>query len=136
VEENARRSHHEPPFNLLDSGAFNENRYFDVEVLYTKAEADEIHVRIVAINRGPDTSELHLLPTLWFRNTWSWSDVSAKPSMRAIDPPKGAAWAVEASHPKTGGYWLYGRRSGDLLFTENETNTERLWGQPNATRPM
>ena len=133
VEENARRSRHDPPFNLLDTGAFNENRYFDVEVLYAKARADEIHIRINASNRGPEAAELHLLPTLWFRNTWSWSSDSTKPSMRAADPPDGCAWAVEAAHPELGRYWLYGRHWGELLFTENETNGEGLWGQPNAT---
>jgi hypothetical protein len=130
LEENARRSRHEPPFNLLDTGAFGENRYFDVDIVYAEAGPDEIHIRIVAANRGPDTAELHLLPTLWFRNTWSWSDGAAKPSIRAIDPPAGAAWAVEAAHPEIGGYWLYGRQTGELLFTDNETNSERLWGHP------
>jgi hypothetical protein len=133
VEENARRGRHDPPFNLLDTGAFDENRYFDVEVLYAKAGVDEIHIRISAANRGPDAAELHLLPTLWFRNTWSWSGDSARPSMRATDPPDGCAWAVEAAHPELGRYWHYGRHAGELLFTENETNSERLWGQPNAT---
>ena len=132
VEENARRSRHEPPFTLLDTGAFNENRYFDVEVLTAKASPDEIHIRIVAANRGREAAELHLLPTLWFRNTWSWSSDSAKPSIRATDPPDGCAWAVEAAHPELGRYWLYGRQGGELLFTENESNAELLWGQPNA----
>jgi hypothetical protein len=134
VEENARRSRCDSPFNLLDTGAFKENRYFDVEVLYAKAGVDEIHIRIGAANRGPDAAELHLLPTLWFRNTWSWSSDSPKPSMRATDPSDGCAWAVEAAHPDLGRYWLYGRHRGELLFTENETNVERLWGQPNAAR--
>ncbi|HKI13760.1 MAG TPA: glucosidase, partial [Roseiarcus sp.] len=74
VEENARRSRNDPPFNLLDTGVFGENRYFDVEVAYAKAAPDEIHIRIVAANRGPEAAELHLLPTLWFRNTWAWGD--------------------------------------------------------------
>jgi hypothetical protein len=133
VEENGRRSRHDPPFNLLDAGAFNENRYFDVEAFYAKAGADEIHIRIDASNRGPEDAELHVLPTLWFRNTWSWSGDSAKPSMRATVPAYGCAWAVEATHPDLGNYWLYGRRCGELLFTENETNYERLWEQPNST---
>ncbi|MGZ8322416.1 MAG: MGH1-like glycoside hydrolase domain-containing protein [Rhodoplanes sp.] len=132
VAENARRSRHEPPFNLLDTGAFGESRYFDVEVVYAKAGPDEIHIRIVAANRGPETAELHVLPTLWFRNTWSWSNGAAKPSIRATDTG-GAAWAVEAAHAELGSYWLYGRRNAELLFTDNETDTERLWGDPNAT---
>jgi hypothetical protein len=132
VEENARRSRYDPPFNLIDSGVFDEARYWDVEVAYAKAGPDEIHVRIVAANRGPDAAELHLLPSLWFRNTWSWGDGAEKPSMRAIEPPKGAAWAVEAGHPALGRYHLYGERAGTGLFTENETNSLRLWGVPNA----
>jgi hypothetical protein len=132
LEENARRSRFDPPFNLLDTGAFGENRYFDVEVVYAKATPDEIHIRIIAENRGPDAAELHLLPTLWFRNTWAWGDGSDRPSIRVIDPPAGAAWAVAATHPEIGSYWLYGRQGTSLLFTDNETNTERLWGEPNA----
>jgi hypothetical protein len=132
LEENGRRSRRDPPFNLLDTGAFNENRYFDVEVLYAKAAADEIHIRIAASNRGPEAAELHLFPTLWFRNAWSWRSDSPKPLICATDPSDGCAWAVEAAHPALGRYWLYGQRRGELLFTENETNFERLWGQPNA----
>ncbi len=132
VEENARRSRHDPPFNLIDTGAFSENRYFDVEVAYAKAGPDEIHVRISAANRGPELAELHVLPTLWFRNTWAWGDGLPTPSMRTIAAPGGAAFAVEASHPDYGNHWLYGRQSAELLFTENETNTERLWGLPNT----
>ena len=133
VEENARRSRLDPPFNLIDTGAFDQDRYFDVEIVYAKASPDQIHIRIIAANRGPSTAELHLLPTLWFRNTWSWGDGSPKPSIRAIDPADDAAWAVEAVHPETGAYWLYGRREGECLFTENESNAERLWGLPNGT---
>jgi hypothetical protein len=133
VEENARRTRHDPPFNLLDTGAFDENRYFDAEVVYAKASPNEIHIRVIATNRGPEAAELHLLPTLWFRNTWSWSAGAAKPSIRAIDPPEGAAWAVEAEHDEIGRYWLYGRNRAELLFTDNETNDQGLWGQPNIT---
>ena len=92
-------------------GAFGENRYFDVDIVYAKANPSEIHIRIIATNRGPEAAELHLLPTLWFRNTWSWADGAEKPLIRAIDPPAGAAWAVEASHPEAGGHWLYGRQA-------------------------
>ena len=133
VQENARRTRNDPPFNLLDTGVFGENRYFDVEVAYAKAAPDEIHIRIVAANRGPEAAELHLLPTLWFRNTWSWGDNidgSDKPDIRAVDAPSGAAWAVAATHPELGDYWLYGRHRAELLFTGNETNAERLWERP------
>ena len=79
VEENARRDRSQPPFGLLDTGVFDAGRYWDVEVIYAKAAPDEIHIRIIARNRGPEAAELHLLPTLWFRNTWSWDDEAAKP---------------------------------------------------------
>lgn len=133
ITENARRSRSEPPFNLLDAGAFAENRYFDVEAIYAKAAPGEIHVRIAATNRGPEAAALHLLPTLWFRNDWDWSEGVDKPSMRAVAAPAGAAWAIEATHPELGVHWLYGREPAERLFTENESNAERLWGQPNAT---
>ncbi|MGH8606546.1 MAG: MGH1-like glycoside hydrolase domain-containing protein [Gammaproteobacteria bacterium] len=134
VYENARRGRQESPFNLLDTGVFNENRYWDIEVYYAKAEADEVHVHIVAHNRGPEEASLHLLPTLWFRNTWSWQgEPIEKPLLRAIPAPKGTGWAVEAQHPTLGSYYLYGRQPGELLFTENDTNAERLWGAPNTS---
>ena len=99
VEENARRDRNSPPFNLLDTGVFDGGRYFDVDVIYSKAGPEEIHVRIVAHNRGPETAELHLLPTLWFRNTWSWGDATAKPrlSSRRGAPGCGLAGASRPS---------------------------------------
>ncbi|MBL8660959.1 MAG: glucosidase, partial [Rhodospirillales bacterium] len=133
VEENAHRDRNAPPFNLLDTGVYDRNRYFDVDVIYSKAAPDEIHVRITAFNRGPDEAELHILPTLWFRNTWSWGSAGARPSLRVADAPSGAAWLVEADHSSLGTYHLYGRQPAELLFTENESNNKRLWGRPNST---
>lgn len=135
VEENRRRSRREPPFGLLDSGAFNDNRYWDVEALYAKADPETILVRITASNRGPEKETIHLLPTLWFRNDWSWGDEDAeKPAFSAVDPPPtGAAWGVYAEHPTLGTWHLYGASSAKQLFTENESNCERLWGTPNAS---
>jgi len=131
VEENRGRSRRDPPFGLLDTGVFDGARYWDVEVRYAKAGPDEIHVRIHLHNRGPDAATLHLLPTLWFRNTWSWGDPGAeRPHLQSARAPAGAAWAVEATHPTLGQYWLYGAESAELLFTENESNRERLWGVP------
>ena len=132
VEENARRSRHEPPFSLLDTGVFDDGRYWDVEVSYAKAAPEEIHIRIIATNRGPDTATLHLLPTLWFRNTWSWGESGAKPALAHAAPPQGAQWAVQAEHPALGTYFLYGRHAATPLYTENETNAEQLWGVRNA----
>ena len=88
VAENARRSRHDPPFNLLDTGVFDDNRYWDVQVYFAKAAPDEIHAHIYAYNNGPDAATLHLLPTLWFRNDWSWGDAGAeKPVIRVLLPP-------------------------------------------------
>jgi hypothetical protein len=135
VDENRRRSRFDPPFSLLDTGVFEENRYWDVEVVYAKSEPDNIFVRFTAHNRGPEKATLHLLPTLWFRNTWSWKvDSAPKPKMMKFKPPKGSAWAVRAEHPTLGEYFLYGNIAAEQLFTENETNSERLWGIPNQTR--
>ena len=133
MEENARRFRHELPFSLIDSGSFAEGRYWDVEVFYAKASPEELHIEIVATNRGPDEAVLWLLPQLWFRNDWSWRGMDAeKPLLYAMPPPDGAAWAVSAEHPLLGTYHLYGGQQADLLYTENETNNDRLWGLPNA----
>ena len=134
VEENHRRGRQDPPFNLLDTGVFNDNRYWDVEVSYAKANPEEIHIHIVVANRGPEEATLQLLPQLWFRNTWSWYGQDAvKPILRAATAPAGAAWAVQAEHPALGTYYLYGRQRAELLYTENEINAERLWELPNAS---
>ncbi len=133
VAENLRRSRREPAYNLLDTGVFRESRYWDVQVCYAKASPSEIHARIEAFNRGPEEATLHLLPTLWFRNTWAWGDEVVKPVLRALPAPDGAAWAVQAVHPELGTYYLYGAEPADLVFTENESNVERLWEEPNPT---
>jgi len=133
VEENVRRTRDEPAFNLLDAGVFDEGRYWDVDVEYAKASPGQVHLRIRAHNRGTEAATLHLLPTLWFRNTWSWDeDTGQRPSLETITPPEGVSWSVRASHPSLGVYYLYGAEPADLLFTENETNAERLWGLENA----
>jgi len=128
VEENARRSRLDSTFGLIDSGAFAGGRYWDVEVFYAKASPGELHIRIVASNRGNDEATLWLLPQLWFRNTWSWSEKAVeKPLLYSASIPDGAAWAVAAEHSTLGTYHLYGRQEADLLYTENETNDLRLW---------
>jgi len=88
-----------------------------------------------AHNRGPEPATLHLLPSLWFRNTWSWDGSTEKPALQAVSAPTGAAWAIRADHPTLGNYHLYGRQPGELLFTGNETNAERLWACP-TPRPL
>ncbi len=130
VEENLSRGRLQPPFNLLDTGALDEGRYWDVEVLYAKASPDAIYIRIDAHNHGPDPAELTLIPTLWFRNTWSWGDETEKPLIKSLGPTEGAAWVVETEHGELGRYYLYGAQAAELLFTENESNAGRLWNVP------
>lgn len=134
VEENSRRSRYEPALSLIDTGVFNERRYWDIQVHYAKAGPDETHIHVFAYNSGPDAATLHLLPQLWFRNSWDWDSTATQdmPVLRAIEPPPGAAFAIEAQHPTLGTYYLYGQQPGELLFTDNTSNSERLWGLPNA----
>jgi hypothetical protein len=138
VETNRRRNREEMEYELLDTGVFDGDRYFDVFVEYAKAGAEDILVRITAANRGPDAAELHLLPTLWLRNDWSaWIAESdrapEKPNIQQIMAPAGAS-AVAAAHPVLGKFVLTWEGDVPLLFTENETNHERLFpGQKNES---
>ncbi|MBK8138566.1 MAG: glucosidase [Chloroflexi bacterium] len=134
IEENGQRGRHELEYELFDTGVFAENRYFDVTVEYAKAAPDDIYIRITAANRGDQTADLTLLPTLWFRNTWSWGyptgpmgDVPRKPSMRWREE------SIEADHPALGAFRLSGEGSDAVWFTENETNAGRLYGAPNPS---
>ncbi len=131
VATNRRRGRLEPEYELLDTGAFADDRYFDVVVEYAKAQPEDILVRISATNRGPETAVLHLLPTLLFRNTWSWSRDAPKPELRAR--PGGDDTAIEAVHADLGTRLLLCDDHPTLLFTENETNFARLFGVPNAS---
>ena len=128
VETNRRRSRDEFEYELLDTGVFDTDRYFDVFVEYAKADPEDLLVRITAHNRGPERAELHLLPTLWFRNTWSWKIGAPKPTLRQIKDG-----TVLASHPQLGELTLLCEGNPELLFTENESNASRLWGQPNPS---
>ena len=132
VEENRRRTRDDPEYELVDTGAFADGRFFDVVVEYAKAGPDDILIRISATNRGPEAAPLHLLPTLWFRNTWSWGRHHARPVLTAEDPIDGGV-VVRAEHVQLGIYHLVAGGSPTLLFTENETNTERIWGTPNGS---
>ena len=140
VAENRRRTRRDPEYELIDTGIFEQSRYFDIFVEYAKADPDDIVIRFTAINRGPDAAPLHLLPTLWFRNTWSWGYDDTRPevsgSPQTSGTPAGSAATctfVRASHRVLGEYWLACRGTPGLLFTENETNAQRLWGIPNRT---
>jgi hypothetical protein len=133
LEENGRRGRDEPELELVDTGALDEDRYFDVFVEYAKDGPDDILVLITAVNRGPEPAPIHLLPTLWFRNTWSWGRDARRPSLRALPAGERAGAAVLASHHALGEYTLHVDGEADLLFTENESNAARLWGAPNPT---
>ena len=123
------RNRNEFEYELLDTGVFNEDRYFDVFVEYAKASPDDILVQISVHNRGPKAADLHVLPTLWFRNLWSWESNSGKPSLQAAG---GATRSVvKAVDPELGNRYLYCDRDVPMLFTENETNMKRLFGAEN-----
>ncbi len=130
VAENRRRGRDSLEFELIETGVFDNGRYFDVFVEYAKAAPEEILIRIQAVNRGPETAELHLLPTLWFRNTWSWALDVRKPHLGVGEAVNGMT-AIEIRHHYYGQRWLWCQGVPELLFTENETNQERLFGVKN-----
>ena len=131
INTNRGRSKTEPEYELLDTGIFDENRYFDVFVEYAKAAPTDLLVEITIANRGPAEAEIHVLPTLWFRNFWSWWREETKPSLR--DASRSGAVAIAATDGQVGDYFLYCEGNARLLFTENETNNERLFGTANPT---
>jgi hypothetical protein len=137
VRENARRGKGEPEYELADTGAFDENRYFDLMAEYAKASPEDILIRLTVFNRGPDDAPIHLLPTLWFRNTWNWGRDAEGYSTERPTVERVSATAVHAAHPTFGEYRLDLEAAGDepfeLLFTENETNVARLYGAANPT---
>ncbi len=134
MEENQRRDKSEPEYELMDTGIFDGDRYFDVFVEYAKADVEDILVLISAINRGPDAAQLHLLPTIWFRNTWSWNGDDEKPVLHngMVEEPEGLPAAlIQIEHAQYGRRMLYCEGAPELLFTENETNNRRLFGTGN-----
>jgi Mannosylglycerate hydrolase MGH1-like glycoside hydrolase domain len=130
--ENAKRTRLEPEYELIDTGIFNDNRYFDVFVEYAKAGCEDILIRITAWNRGPDPARLRLLPTIWFRNRWDWGDPYEMPHVRRIAAQPGTS-LLELSDYHYGLRWLAADGTPELLFTENETNYERLYRQESKT---
>ena len=130
VRESRARGVGEPEFELIDTGAFDEDRYFDVEVEHAKADVDDVLVRITAINRGPDAAELHVLPQTWFRNTWTWKG-EEKPSIRQVHDG-----ALVVTHGTLGEYRIECDADAPALFCDNETNAARLWGQGQTSPPF
>jgi hypothetical protein len=134
VKTNAKRTRFEPEYELTDTGVFDSNRYFDVFVEYCKDGPDDILIQITAANRGDQAATLHLLPHLWFRNTWTdlhGNKTSQLPRLRSMDAQRTPC--VEASHPKLGTMYLHVETCQELLFTNNETNTQRIFGRPNVS---
>jgi hypothetical protein len=132
VTTSQRRSRTEFEYELVDTGVFNDNRYFDVFVEYAKGFPEDIQIQISIHNRGPSAAELHVLPTLWFRNLWSWEEHAEKPSLQTLQI-FAARRAVKAWDRELGDRYLYYDRDVPLLFTENETNTQRIFGVPNRS---
>ncbi|MEO8596720.1 MAG: glucosidase, partial [Candidatus Solibacter sp.] len=132
VETSRRRRREEPEYELIDTGVFEGDRYFDVFVEYAKASPEDLIVLITAHNRGPEPAELHVLPTLWFQNYWSGRRAPATPTMRVVQQQNWGS-VVEVADPTLGGRYLYCEGSAPLLFTDNETNTERIFGTPNQS---
>jgi len=129
VLTNRGRSRQEAEYELINTGVFDEDRYFDVFVEYAKESPEDILVQISVHNRGPEAADLHLLPSLWFRNRWSWGKDNPRPSLQAV----GSSSLVKASEPDLGERYLYCDGQASLLFTENETNAKRLFGGENRT---
>ena len=146
VAENRNRCGRGPEFELLDTGIFDENRYFDVFVEYGKVSSEDLCVRIEAFNRGPDPAPLHIIPHLWFRNTWGWTDPPSPAPVIFEGPPTEGAISLIADDGgaeglknlqfdyQLGKRFLYGQADGHPLFTDNETNALRLYGVPNVHR--
>jgi Mannosylglycerate hydrolase MGH1-like glycoside hydrolase domain len=128
LDTNRGRTRDEAEYELLDTRVFDDDRYFDVFVEYAKESPEDILVRISVHNRGPESARVRVLPTLWFRNTWSWDPEQPKPSLQEAEPR-----IIQAAHAELGEMWLMCDGSPEVLFTENESNAARLWDQPNAT---
>jgi hypothetical protein len=132
VKTNRKRSRHELEYELIDTGIFDEDRYFDVFVEYAKAAPEDLLIRITVWNRGPEEAKLHILPTLWFRNNWAWAEDVSKPLLR-IEKSLDGMQIIRASHPELGELFFCVEGEPELLFTENKTNCKRIFGTPNTT---
>ena len=129
VDENGARSQNEEEFELIDTGIFNDGNYFDVTITYAKKEEEDICIKIEVKNHSKEAKELTLLPTLWFRNQWTFNLIEGKPGIELQPDHENL---VHAHHPAIGDYYLYFDKAEQLLFTENETNTEKLYSVPNS----
>ena len=130
-EENAERDKSQPEYELMDTGVFDADKYFDVFIEYAKAGADDICIKITAHNRGSEAAPLHVLPTIWFRNHWSWHKKAERPAMREIKNAAENLSTIHLTEAELGDYFLTGESSSNFLFTENETNYRKLFGGAN-----
>ncbi len=130
-EENARRDKSQPEYELMDTGVFDDDRYFDVFIEYAKADTEDICIKITAHNRGSEAAPLHILPTVWFRNRWSWYEKAQKPVMREVKNAAENLATIHLTEEKLGDYFLTCEGSSNLLFTENETNYQKIFGGAN-----
>jgi hypothetical protein len=133
VDTSRSRSRSEFEYELLDTGVFDEDRYFDVFVEYAKESPEDTLIQVTVHNRGPETAELDVLPTLWFRNQWSWQGTSDRPVLERLGKGEGSVHVVKALHPALGERYFYCEGDASLLFTENETNTQRIFGVANRS---
>ncbi len=130
VATNGARGLHDPEYELIDTGVFDESRYFDVVVEYAKASPEDVLMEVTVHNRGPEGAQLHVLPTLWFRHTWSWAGGTYKPSVRRVTEGPSLSTVV-AEHLDLGRRWFYAEGPAPVLVTGNETNNKRVFGTPN-----
>ncbi len=133
-EENAKRGKSDSEYELLDTGIFDGNKYFDVFVEYAKADFDDICIKITAHNRGDEAAPLHILPTIWFRNRWSWYDNAKKPQMKKVEIAADNLSAVELNEERNGKYMFYCEGSSQMLFTENDTNYQKIYNGKNKSK--
>src|SRR6476661_8579241 len=133
VTENGRRTRADPEYELADTGVFAGDRYFEVEVEYAKAGIEDVAIRMAVTNRGPAAASAHLIPTLWFRNTWTWGRNVQRPEIRIATAPGGGV-ALRTQHHRLGAHWLTLEEDPELLLTDNESNAERLWASPSRSR--
>ena len=131
---NRTRGKTEPEYELIDTGIFDDDQYFDVFIEYAKADAEDICIKITAHNRGRESAPLHILPTVWFRNRWSWYETAQRPRMEAIENKADNLSTIRLTEDKRGEYFLTCANAEELLFTENETNFEKLYGGENESK--
>lgn len=134
INENQKRDRNQSEYELLDTGIFDENRYYDVFIEYAKVDEEDLLVQINVINRGSKSAILHLLPTLWFRNTWAWQKTDSKPELELQEDVHGDnLHTIKITHGELGERWFYSEKAEEVLFTENETNQQKLYGVPSKS---